>query len=102
MVYAKGMDVTTDYVQAYMWFSLAAEQGYEEAKRNKGVAKERMTATEISRAEKLAKDWREKPLQSPSKATIETRLRELKNLVDEGLITLDEAVKKRKEILKEM
>jgi len=37
--------------------------------------------------------------QSPSKTSIENRLKELKNLIDGGLITHDEAAAKRKEIL---
>ncbi len=42
------------------------------------------------------------PPRSPSKASMEKRLRELKKLLDGGLITPDEAAQKRKEILQRL
>ena len=59
-MYGEGQGVTQDYVQAHMWFNIAAANGNEEARKNRDIAAKRMTATDISRAQKLAREWMEK------------------------------------------
>ena len=60
VMYANGRGVTQDYVQAYMWFNIGSANGDEEARKNRDNAEKLMTATDISRAQKLAKEWMEK------------------------------------------
>ncbi len=60
VMYRKGQGVIQDYVQAHMWFNIAAANGYEDAKKGRNLAEKSMTATDISRAQKLAKEWMEK------------------------------------------
>tara|TARA_A100001037_G_C15100379_1_gene613674 strand:- start:424 stop:714 length:291 start_codon:yes stop_codon:yes gene_type:complete len=38
-IYATGEGVLEDYVQTYAWWSIAATQGNENAKKNKGIVK---------------------------------------------------------------
>ena len=40
-----------------MWFNIGAANGYEEARKNRDIVEEVMTATDISRAKKLAQEW---------------------------------------------
>ncbi len=64
-MYFFGQGVSKDYVQAYMWFDLAAskfspgEDGDKVVKARDDVAK-RMTPAQISEAHKLAREWRSK------------------------------------------
>lgn len=59
LMYQNGEGVPADRVMALMWYSLAAEQGYEEARVNRDWLTARMTATDISKAEELARKWSE-------------------------------------------
>ena len=45
-------------VLAYMWFSLAAAQGNEEAAKNRDKVARNMTSAQIAEAQKLASEWR--------------------------------------------
>ena len=56
-MYAKGEGVAQDDVMGYMWCNLAAAQGNEEAKTNKGIISERMTREQIAEAQKLSREW---------------------------------------------
>lgn len=40
-----------------MWYNLAAAQGDEVAKKNKGIMSERMTREQIAEAQKLSREW---------------------------------------------
>ena len=40
-----------------MWWNLAAAQGNELAKENKGIISERMTREQIAEAQKLSREW---------------------------------------------
>ena len=40
-----------------MWWNLAAAQGDEYAKGNKGILSERMTREQIAEAQKLSREW---------------------------------------------
>ena len=57
VMYGEGKGVTQDYVQAHMWFNIGAANGDEEARKNRDIAEKRMTASDISMAQKLAKEW---------------------------------------------
>ncbi len=59
-LYGEGQGVPQDYVLAHMWFSLAAAEGNENAVQNRDLAEKRMTPAEMSKAERLAREWLEK------------------------------------------
>ena len=53
--------VPQDHVLAYMWWTLAAAQGDEDAQRNRDdLAARRMTPDQLAEAQRLAREW--KPL----------------------------------------
>ena len=56
-MYANGASVPEDFVEAYMWWNLAAAQGDEEAKQNKGILSKQMTKEQIAEAQKLSREW---------------------------------------------
>ncbi len=60
-MYENGEGVPKDYVQAYMWLSLAAAQGHEPARkaRVKQLAK-KMTLAQFDEAQRLAREWKPK------------------------------------------
>ena len=60
-MYAKGEGVARDYVQAHMWFALAAAQNNPEAVRNRGLIATRMTPEQIAKAEELARQRKLEP-----------------------------------------
>ena len=51
--------VLQDYVQAHMWFNLAAALGSKKAIKNRDIAAERMTPADISKAQRMAREWLE-------------------------------------------
>ena len=56
-MYANGIGVPEDQVLAYMWWNLAAANGYENAyTNNKGIIAKRMTSSQIAEAQKLSRD----------------------------------------------
>lgn len=55
--YAFGRGVPQDRVLAYMWFTVAADQGHESAARNRDSVAKDMTPEEILEAARLARDW---------------------------------------------
>ena len=55
--YANGTGVPQDYVQAYMWFNLAAAQGDEGARDNRNRVADMMTPAQIEEAQRLAREW---------------------------------------------
>jgi len=59
-MYADGRDVPQDFVQAYMWFNLAAAQGFQAAVKDRDLIAQRMTPAQIAEAQKLAREWRPK------------------------------------------
>jgi len=59
-MYAMGTGVSANNVRAYMWWSLAKAQGHEMASTNLDMVKELMTSADISKAQALATEWREK------------------------------------------
>jgi uncharacterized protein len=57
VLYAEGLGVPQDYVQAHMWFNLAAAIGDEVAKKNRDAVSSKMTPAQIAEAQKLAREW---------------------------------------------
>ena len=63
MMYHNGKGVSQDYVQAHMWYNLAAAQGVDTARKNREGVAELMIAEQITQAQKLAREW--KPQKGP-------------------------------------
>ncbi len=49
-----------DYVQALMWFNLAAAKGEENARKRRDNVAKKMTPAQIAEAQRLAREWRPK------------------------------------------
>ncbi len=49
-----------DYVQAYAWFSIAAEKGNQEAIKNRINVANRMTPSQLEAGQELSKELKEK------------------------------------------
>ena len=59
VMYAEGTGVPQDYIQAHMWFNLSAAQGDESGRKNRDMLAEQMTPADISKAQRLAREWLE-------------------------------------------
>ncbi len=59
-MYANGEGVSLDYVQAHLWWSLAASQRLERASKARELVAAKMTSEQIAEAEKLAREWKPK------------------------------------------
>lgn len=57
--YRMGMGVDQDNVEAYMWYTLAAEQGSRAAADARDLIAPGMTPKEIAKAEEKARDWQD-------------------------------------------
>ncbi len=65
LMYGNGQGVPEDYVQAHMWFNLAASRyppgEYRDISvKSRDIVVEKMTPAQISEAQKLAREWRPK------------------------------------------
>ena len=65
--YGRGEGGSPDYVNAHMWFNLAASrfpaaerQNRSEAIRNRELVAGKMTSEQIAQAQKLAREWKPK------------------------------------------
>lgn len=56
-MYKNGRGVPQDSITAYMWFSLYAANVYVEEPNSREVAEKDITPADISRAEKMAREW---------------------------------------------
>jgi hypothetical protein len=59
-MYADGEGVPQDNVRAYAWWSVAATQGKEDAKKYKGSVQDLMTPKQIAKGQELAAEYWEK------------------------------------------
>ena len=50
-------DALFDLIEAHKWFNLAALRGNEEAKRHRLEISKEMSRDDVSRAQKLAREW---------------------------------------------
>jgi TPR repeat protein len=57
MMYASGRSVPADLVLAHKWFNLAAMRGNGDASRLRREIAEEMSAAEIAKAQRAARDW---------------------------------------------
>ena len=65
VMYRIGQGVPQDYAQAHMWFTLAAStsppgENRDKAVKNRDIVAKRMTPADVSKAQKLAREWRPK------------------------------------------
>jgi len=60
LMYAKGQGVAQNYIQAYMWETLAAAQGNEKAVKGLELLEKSMTLDELAEAQRLAREWKPK------------------------------------------
>ncbi len=63
VMYDNGYGVPQDYVQAYMWFNLAAVgfppgENRDSAAENRDIVAKFMTPAQIAEAQRLAREWR--------------------------------------------
>ena len=56
-IYESGADVPRDYVQAHMFYNLAAAQGVAVSARERDKLAEKMTPAQIEEAQRLAREW---------------------------------------------
>ena len=64
-MYSKGRGVPQDYVQAHMWYNLAASRlppgtGRDMTVKNRDKAAKYMTPAQIAEAQRLAREWKPK------------------------------------------
>jgi TPR repeat protein len=66
-MYRVGLGVPQDYVQAHMWFNLAASrfpaserENRERAVKNRDIVASKMTPDQIAEAQRLAREWKPK------------------------------------------
>ena len=57
-MYAKGQGVPQDYVQAQMWWNLAAVSGKEKAIKGRDIVAKEMNSAQIAEAQKLVREWK--------------------------------------------
>ena len=63
LMYGNGEGVPLNNIKAYMWWALAKAQGDEKAAGNLDIVAERMTAADISEAQRLATEWWEEHME---------------------------------------
>ncbi len=54
---AAGNGTTQDFVQAHKWYNLAASRGHRDAAEARDSLAERMTPSQVARAQQAARDW---------------------------------------------
>ncbi|MBN1365307.1 MAG: SEL1-like repeat protein [Syntrophaceae bacterium] len=59
-MYASGKGVLQDYIEAHMWFNLAAAQGKDRAVEARDKIAEVMAPQQIAEAQRLAREWKPK------------------------------------------
>jgi len=59
-MYIDGFGLLPDIVEAHKWFNLAATQGNKLAKKNRLTLSLAMTRTQITKAHRLAREWKPK------------------------------------------
>lgn len=57
MRYCSGRDVEVDLISAHKWFNLAALRGNQAARHYRMEISSEMSSTEISSAQRLAREW---------------------------------------------
>ncbi len=57
IIYSQGRGVPKDSVQAYRWYTLAADQGDDLAEKFKDHLAKSMTLDQLAEAQRLAREW---------------------------------------------
>ena len=57
LIYSTGQGGAVDYIQAHMWFNLAATRGSEAAKECRRELSDMMSKDEIAAAQRSAREW---------------------------------------------
>ncbi len=57
LMYAKGQGVAQNYIQAYMWETLAAAQGNDNASKGLEILEKQMSPDQLAEAQRLAREW---------------------------------------------
>ena len=57
VMYDNGQGVVQDSVMAHMYWNIAGASGDENAIKNRGIAEKKMTPSQITEAQKLAREW---------------------------------------------
>jgi TPR repeat protein len=60
LLYYNGDGVIKDDFEAYACWNVAAAQGYEDARGNRGLLEKEMTASQIEKAQELSKEYYDK------------------------------------------
>jgi TPR repeat protein len=60
LIYSTGMGVVPDFAAAHKWFNLAASRGSCEAKVCRAEMADLLSAAEISKAQRAAREWMKK------------------------------------------
>jgi len=60
VMYEFGLGVPQDFVQAHLWFNVAATQGDAVAQQNRDFVASEMTPDQITEAQRMAREWMEK------------------------------------------
>ena len=68
-LYVQGLGVPQNYVQAHMWFSLAASRFEAEAVKERDALAEKMSPEQVAEAQKLAAAWQPGETQAAAPAT---------------------------------
>lgn len=58
VIYSLGLSVKADYIQAYMWWDIAARNGHASSARYRDHLAKKMNQFEIDRARKLSREWK--------------------------------------------
>jgi TPR repeat protein len=61
-MYPEGLGVPRDYIQAHMWFNLAGVNNDATAIENRDMVARKMTPGQIAEAQRLAREWKPKPI----------------------------------------
>jgi TPR repeat protein len=57
LMYCVGRDVELDLIEAHKWFNIAAMRGNDSAKQYRFEISREMSKNEVSRAQRLAREW---------------------------------------------
>ncbi len=57
LIYSTGQGGAVDYVQAHMWFNLAAARGSEAAKECRRELADMMSRDDVAQAQRRAREW---------------------------------------------
>ena len=60
VMYDNGQGVLQDYALAHMWFNLSGSNGNKQAVKNRDIVEERMSPSQIEKAQDMARNWKPK------------------------------------------